>query len=127
MDEKYTLDAGVTASPEGDNLLLWSGVIFGPDETIWEGGMFKVKIVFPGTYPQKPPKVFMLSKGVFHPNICPRTGWICLDIFKGSWSPAYEVGSFLIAIKSILNDPNLKSMANPEAGDLFMKDYNAYK
>mmetsp|Transcript_17495 Transcript_17495/g.16718 ORF Transcript_17495/g.16718 Transcript_17495/m.16718 type:complete len:84 (+) Transcript_17495:240-491(+) len=69
----------------------------------------------------------MLTKGVVHPNIDAKTGWVCLDIFKTEWSPAYSVGSFLVAIKSILNDPNLKSLANVEAGKLYSSNYEEYK
>jgi ubiquitin-protein ligase len=69
----------------------------------------------------------MMSRGVIHPNICPKTGWICLDIFKSEWSPAYEVGSFLLAIRSILNEPNLNSIMNPEATDLYNNNFEEYK
>ena len=34
-------NSGITATPEDDSLFKWSAVIFGPDETEWEGGVFK--------------------------------------------------------------------------------------
>ena len=32
--------SGITASPYSDNIMLWKAVIYGPDDTLWEGGIF---------------------------------------------------------------------------------------
>ena len=69
---------GITATPDADSLFRWSAVIFGPDETEWEGGIFKLSLDFSEEYPNKPPKVKFLTK-MFHPNIY-NDGSICLDI-----------------------------------------------
>lgn len=29
---------GVNASPNPDNIMQWNAVIFGPEETVWDGG-----------------------------------------------------------------------------------------
>ena len=58
---------GITAAPEDDNLFSWNCVIFGPDDTPWEGGTFKLKMTFSEEYPNKPPTVVFVTK-VFHPN-----------------------------------------------------------
>jgi ubiquitin-protein ligase len=58
---------GVTGAPEEDNILQWVAVIFGPDDTPWEGGTFKLTLSFAEEYPNKPPKVKFLTK-MFHPN-----------------------------------------------------------
>ena len=71
-------NSGITATPEEDSLFKWSAVIFGPDETEWEGGVFKLILEFTEDYPNKPPKVKFLTK-MFHPNIY-NDGSICLDI-----------------------------------------------
>lgn len=70
--------AGITATPDEDSLFRWNAVIFGPDETEWEGGVFKLILEFSEDYPNKPPKVKFLTK-MFHPNIY-NDGSICLDI-----------------------------------------------
>lgn len=31
---------GVNGSPNPDNIMLWNAVIFGPEDTPWDGGMF---------------------------------------------------------------------------------------
>jgi Ubiquitin-conjugating enzyme len=43
-------------------------VIFGPDDTPWEGGTFKLLLEFTEDYPNKPPGVRFLTR-MFHPNI----------------------------------------------------------
>ena len=49
-------------------MMEWEGVIFGPDDTEWEGGVFKLKLKLPDDYPTRPPQVEFLNK-MFHPNI----------------------------------------------------------
>ena len=39
-------DQSITAIPEENNLFKWEAVIFGPDDTEWEGGVFKLKMEF---------------------------------------------------------------------------------
>lgn len=58
---------GINAAPQDNDIMKWTAVIFGPEETIWEGGTFKLSMVFQDEYPNKPPKVVFLNK-MFHPN-----------------------------------------------------------
>ncbi len=116
--------SGITASPEGDSLFRWKAVIFGPDDTIWEGGAFRLVIEFTEEYPNKPPKVKFITK-MYHPNIY-NDGSICLDILSANWSPVYDISSILTSIQSLLCDPNPKSPANNEAAELFSKNYKEY-
>ena len=112
---------GINATPDNDSLFRWNAVIFGPEDTIWEGGIFKLYLEFSEDYPNKPPKVKFLTK-LFHPNIY-NDGSICLDILKDNWSPVYDISSILTSIQSLLCDPNTKSPANNTAAELFQKNY----
>ena len=58
---------GVTASPSPSNIMLWDAVIFGPEDTPFEDGTFRLQLEFDESYPTKPPKVKFLAK-MFHPN-----------------------------------------------------------
>ena len=123
---KMSRDApeGITASPDGDDIMQWTCIIFGPDDTIWEGGIFQLKMVFSEEYPIKPPTVVFITK-MFHPNIYVN-GNICLDILKENWSPTYDVIAILSSIQLLLNEPNPQSPANGEAADLFVRNKREY-
>lgn len=102
-----------------DNVLVWEAVIFGPDQTYWEGGIFKLVLEFTEEYPSQPPQVVFKTK-MFHPNIY-LDGKICLDILSKQWSPIYDVWAILTSIRSLLNDPNPNSPANNEAAKLYVE------
>ena len=98
---------------DDDNLYVWEASIFGPEESPWEGGVFSLSMVFPETYPMKPPLVRFTTE-VFHPNVY-ADGTLCLDILQDAWSPVQSVASVLKSIQSLLTDPNVDSPANTEA------------
>ena len=95
MQEDSSSDT-IQAAPEGDSLFQWEAIIFGPEDSIWEGGIFKLHLEFSEDYPNKPPKVKFLTN-MFHPNIY-KDGGICLDILSTMWSPVYDVSSILTSI-----------------------------
>ncbi|CAD8057950.1 unnamed protein product [Paramecium primaurelia] len=121
---KQMIPQGFQAAPFDDNILLWEAVIFGPDQTIWDGGIFKLLLEFTEEYPLKPPNVIFKTK-IFHPNVY-TDGKICLDILQNQWSPIYDVWAILTSIRSLLNDPNPDSPANSEAAKLYLEDKITY-
>jgi ubiquitin-protein ligase len=40
-----------------ENFFEWEALISGPVDTVFEGGLFSAKLVFPTDYPLNPPKV----------------------------------------------------------------------
>lgn len=58
----------------------WEAVIFGPQDTPFEDGTFKLSLEFTEEYPNKPPTVKFVSR-MFHPNVY-ADGSICLDILQ---------------------------------------------
>jgi len=89
--------AGISGAPQDNNIMLWNAVIFGPDDTPWDGGTFKLTLQFTEDYPNKPPTVRFVSR-MFHPNIY-ADGSICLDILQNQWSPIYDVAAILTSIQ----------------------------
>ncbi|CAH8257639.1 unnamed protein product [Arabidopsis lyrata] len=106
--------AGINGDSQDNNILLWNAVIFGPDDTLWDGE----------DYPNKPPTVRFVTR-MFHPNIY-ADGSICLDILQNQWSPIYDVAAILTSIQSLLCDPNPNSPANSEAARLFSENKREY-
>ncbi|XP_016490252.2 ubiquitin-conjugating enzyme E2 2 isoform X1 [Nicotiana tabacum] len=115
---------GINGAPYGNNIMLWNAVIFGPDDTPWDGGTFKLTLQFTEHYPNRPPKVYFMSR-MFHPNIY-ADGSISLDILQNEWRPIYDVASILISIQSLLCDPSTNSAANAEAARLFSENKCEY-
>ncbi|KAL5684087.1 hypothetical protein ACJX0J_010472, partial [Zea mays] len=89
--------AGISGAPYDNNIMLWNAVIFGPDDTPWDGGTFKLTLQCTEDYPNKPPTVRFVSR-MFHPNIY-ADGSICLDILQNQWSPIYDVAAILTSIQ----------------------------
>jgi len=104
--------------------MTWTAVIFGPDDTPWEGGTFKLELVFNENYPNMAPVVKFQTK-LFHPNVY-TSGAICLDILQNQWSPIYDVAAILTSIQSLLTDPNPNSPANVEAAKLYNENRREY-
>lgn len=48
---------------------VWKVGIFGPPETVYQGGYFKTELRFPADYPLSPPTLRFLSPIPWHPNI----------------------------------------------------------
>lgn len=115
---------GVSGAPISNNIMKWRAVIFGPDETSWEGGTFQLELSFSDDYPNKPPQVRFLTK-MFHPNVY-MDGTICLDILQNQWSPIYDISAILTSIQSLLSDPNPNSPANSEAARLYEENRREY-
>lgn len=113
-----------SAAPEGDDIFTWSAVIMGPNESVYQGGVFRLQIKFPPDYPFRPPKVTFLTK-IYHPNVN-ANGGICLDILKDQWSPALTVSKVLLSISSLLTDPNPDDPLVPEIARLYLTDRNRY-
>ncbi|XP_058098875.1 ubiquitin-conjugating enzyme E2 2-like isoform X2 [Magnolia sinica] len=59
--------AGISGAPQDNNIMLWNAVIFGPDDTHWDGGTFRMTLQCSEDYPNKPPTVRFVSR-MFHPN-----------------------------------------------------------
>ena len=117
----------------------WSVVLFGPTDTIYEGGFFRALLNFPDDYPNSPPKMKFTSQ-MFHPNIYP-DGNVCISILHKpgkdefneqekedeKWRPSLGAEEILLSVISMLNDPNCDSPANVDAAVMFRKNQEEYK
>eukprot|EP00054_Salpingoeca_dolichothecata_P031738 m.264479 g.264479 ORF g.264479 m.264479 type:complete len:159 (+) comp27853_c0_seq1:59-535(+) len=109
------------------NLLLWECSIPGKKGTIWEGGLYKLKMIFTDDYPIMPPKC-KFDPPIFHPNIYP-SGTVCLSLLDAEkdWRPALTVKQILLGIQDLLNDPNADDPAQVEAYQTYINNSSEYQ
>ncbi|KAI8619008.1 ubiquitin-conjugating enzyme/RWD-like protein [Chytriomyces sp. MP71] len=128
---------GFRVELKDDNIFEWQVGIIGPLDTVYQSGYFLSTIKFPDDYPFNPP-TFTFNNAFFHPNVYP-DGRLCISILhppgddptsgekaEERWNPTQTVESILLSIVSLLNDPNVSSPANVDAGVLFRNDRKAY-
>ncbi len=94
-------------------------------------------MTFPSSYPFQPP-TFRFQNPIFHPNIYP-DGRLCISILHAPgedltsgesaterWSPLQGVESVLRSVLLLLDDPEVSSPANVDAGVMYRNDRAAY-
>ena len=108
-----------------DDVYKWEGVIFGPSESPYTGGVFNLTIEFPVDYPFKPPRLMFKTK-IYHPNIN-TGGFICLDILKQNWSPALTISKVLLSVLSMLTDPNPNDPLMPDIAKQYTENRALYE
>ena len=118
LKRQTSSDAGISAFPEGDNILCWVGTIEGSKGTVFDGCTYKLTLEFPNDYPYKPPTV-KFKTPCFHPNV-DNYGNICLDILQDKWSAVQNVRSILVSIQSLLGGKCVSEDSCPMRGFLLL-------
>jgi len=93
-----------SAAPKADNLFEWEATLKGPEETPYEGGVFKVGVSFPSDFPFKPPTVKFETK-IYHCNVS-ESGDVCMGLLKDGWSPGLRVDRVLKELRQLIASPN---------------------
>lgn len=99
----------------------------------------KAEMRFPADYPYQPPAFRFTTRGICHPNVYP-DGNLCISILhrpgddeqsgeqaNERWNVLHGVESVLRSVLLLLDDPEINSPANVDAGVLYRdkrKDYN---
>ena len=107
-----------------DNINLLKAVMEGPPDTPYEEFKYNLELKFGDSYPMKPPSVKFISP-IYHPNVY-KDGKICVDILQNEWTPAQNIRTVLLSIRSLLMDPNPRSPANREAANMYVKNKELY-
>jgi len=115
-----------------DNIFEWEVALFGPPDTLYQGGYFKANMKFPADYPYSPPSVRFITK-VWHPNVY-ENGDLCISILHPPvddpqsgelpcerWNPTQNVRTILLSVVSLLNEPNTFSPANVDASVMYRR------
>ncbi|KAL9096058.1 MAG: hypothetical protein Q9165_001580 [Trypethelium subeluteriae] len=101
-----------------DELMRWSAVMRGGKDTSYEGGLWKLDINIPDSYPHAPPEIKFRTP-ICHPNVNLKTGEICLDLFKSSWTPMYTIATTLNSVYMLLTTPEPDSPLNVDIAQLY--------
>lgn len=123
-DVSECIDNNICIQQDPDNFTHLICILYGPSESEYEEGIFKIDVTFPQNFPFVAPQMKFITQ-IYHPNIA-LNGNICLDILKDKWSPALSLKALLLSLQSLLTDPNTQSPLNSEAATLYNSDRKAY-
>merc|ERR1711934_201514 len=116
---------GFHAGPaDPSDIYKWDAIIPGRPGTPWEGGVFKLRLVYPQNYPFKPPTV-QFETPLYHPN-WNEDGEVCIDILKKDWSPAFMIDRILSELESLMAEPQPEHSLRPEIGEEFTKNHSVW-
>jgi ubiquitin-conjugating enzyme E2 I len=121
-DHPFGFTAKPCKKPDGtDDLMQWDCQIPGKKGTLWEPGLYHLKMYFKDDYPSTPPKC-RFEPPLFHPNVYP-SGTVCLSLLdeEKDWRPAVTIKQILLGIQELLDNPNPKDPAQAEAYTIYMK------
>jgi ubiquitin-conjugating enzyme E2 R len=112
-------------------------MVVNPDSA-FNGAFLRAEMTFTDEYPYQPPK-FRFLVPIYHPNIY-ADGQLCIsilhkpgeDLMSGEaaserWSPLQGVESVLRSVLLLLDDPEINSPANVDAGVLYRDAPATYK
>ncbi|KAF7806107.1 ubiquitin-conjugating enzyme E2-23 kDa-like isoform X1 [Senna tora] len=115
-----------TVETINDGLSEFNVEFHGPKESLYEGGVWKIRVELPDAYPYKSPSIGFVNK-IFHPNVDELSGSVCLDVINQSWSPMFDLlNVFEVFLPQLLLYPNPSDPLNGDAASLMMKDRKLY-
>ena len=115
----------IFSAPYENNLFFWKSILLGPSLSPMNDAVFYLFMEVPVFFPNSPPKIKLVNKRIFHPNVY-SDGLICLDILQKKWSPGFSLETVLTSIQCLLIDPNTESPANLGASELIVSNRFEY-
>ncbi|KAL9326487.1 hypothetical protein ACSQ67_007132 [Phaseolus vulgaris] len=144
MDVMKLMMSDYTVETINDGLSEFNVEFHGPKESLYEGGVWKIRVELPDAYPYKSPSIGFVNK-IFHPNVDELSGSVCLDVINQSWSPMFGnsvirfhsksfkypssedlLNVFEVFLPQLLLYPNASDPLNGDAASLMMKDKKLY-
>ncbi|BAT76116.1 Ubiquitin-conjugating enzyme [Vigna angularis] len=126
MDVMKLMMSDYAVETINDGLSEFNVEFHGPKESLYEGGVWKIRVELPDAYPYKSPSIGFVNK-IFHPNVDELSGSVCLDVINQSWSPMFDLlNVFEVFLPQLLLYPNASDPLNGDAASLMMKDKKLY-
>ncbi|CAI0455654.1 unnamed protein product [Linum tenue] len=127
MDVMKLMMSDYTVETINDGINEFNVEFHGPKESLYEGGVWKVRVELPDAYPYKSPSIGFLNK-IYHPNVDEMSGSVCLDVINQSWSPMFDLlNVFEVFLPQLLLYPNPGDPLNADAAALMMNDKKQYE
>ncbi|PWA44113.1 ubiquitin-conjugating enzyme E2 8 [Artemisia annua] len=99
----------------------------GPADSLYAGGVWKVRVELPEDYPYSSPSIGFVNR-IYHPNIDFPSGSVCLDVLNQRWSPVIDLLSiFEHYLPQLLMQPNADDPLNDDAATLLLNDKETYE
>lgn len=105
LQADQSLDYLFIELPEETDPSKWIVSIIGPPYSAYEGGLFKVEIVFPWNYPLTPPTITFKTQ-IYHPSIDTH-GKVCLGAIS-NWTPVLDLRQVILTLSAILDNPSIE-------------------
>ncbi|KAI4924500.1 hypothetical protein J4E85_007615 [Alternaria conjuncta] len=112
-------------SDDSSDLTTLDVLLAGPVGTPYAGGVWRLHLDIPPTYPTAPPTAQFRTR-LWHPNIDEATGSVCVETLKRDWSSSLKLRDVLVTISCLLIQPNPASALNEAAGKLATEDWEGY-
>ncbi|KAL9239586.1 hypothetical protein vseg_013895 [Gypsophila vaccaria] len=126
MDVMKLMMSDYSVEMINDGLSEFNVMFHGPKESLYEGGVWKVRVELPDAYPYKSPSIGFINK-IYHPNVDEMSGSVCLDVINQSWSPMFDLlNVFEVFLPQLLLYPNPSDPLNGDAASLMLKDKQQY-
>lgn len=93
----------------GKNIRVWIVTFKMPEDTIYAGEKYRLRIQFPADYPTQPPSVYFMQPTPRHEHVY-TNGDICLSLLGKDWRPTMTAQSLAVSIMSILSGARKKSL-----------------
>lgn len=124
--------AQLNASPPVEDIALLSSdspfevnaMLFGPCNTPYAHGAFRIRLTYGSDYPAAPPTGLFLTK-IHHPNVSSR-GEICVNTLKRDWRAGVTVAHILTIVKCLLINPGPDSALNEDAGRQLLDSFEEF-
>ncbi|KAF0331416.1 ubiquitin-conjugating enzyme e2 r [Colletotrichum asianum] len=142
MSELQTLqkEKWVHIDVDDRNVLMWKiGLMVVNPDSAFNGAYLRAEMTFPRDYPIQPPTFRFLTRWICHPNIYP-DGKLCISILHTPgedeqsgelacerWTPLQGVESVLRSVLLLLDDPEINSPANVDAGVMYRDKREEYQ